>query len=159
MKKNVFIKLALVMALILSVSVFMCSCGGGSESEPAEEKPAESDEMTLEKYFAEHPEDLQDIKDGVTEDEDMQESLQYIDFDVYAKGNTMYYDYQFKETLDEDKAAELGESLKTTLDDMEESMVSKIDPIESGFGVEDITIHMMYRNGDGTVLAERDYTK
>ena len=113
----------------------------------------------LEEYFEENPQDLQDIIDGAKNDEEMQEALEYMDFDVYAEGNTLYYDYQFKETFDEDKAAQAAEALADSMDENEAIMVSKIDPIETGFGVKDITVHMMYRNGDGTVLAERDYTK
>ena len=158
MKKITLIRLALVMALMLSVSAFMCSCGGGSESESADE-PEGSGELTLEEYFEENPQDLQDIIDGAKNDEDMQEALEYMDFDVYAEGNTLYYDYQFKETFDEDKAAQAAEALADSMDENEAIMVSKIDPIETGFGVKDITVHMIYRNGDGTVLAERDYTK
>ena len=81
MKKITLIRLALVMALILSVSAFMCSCGGGSESESADE-PEGSGELTLEEYFEENPQDLQDIIDGAKNDEEMQEALEYMDFDV-----------------------------------------------------------------------------
>ncbi len=158
MKRNTLIRLALVFALILSISAFMCSCGGGEESSEPEE-PEKTADLTLQQYFEENPDELQQIKDEVAEDEDMQETLKHIDFDVYAKDNTLYYDYTFKETFSQDKVDALTDSLEETLESMEDSMVSRIEPIEQGFGVNGIVIHMMYRNGDGTVLAERDYTK
>ena len=168
MKKINLVKLLLLLVLIVSIAVSMCSCGGKKESskneatggnEAAEEAGETAEEMTLEQYFAENPQDLQDIKDSVNEDENMQEALKYMDFDVYAEDNTLYYDYQFKETYPEAQTDTMKDSLADTLDGMDSSISSTIGLIESGFKVSDVTIHITYKNGDGSVLAEKDYTK
>lgn len=164
MKKFGLIKLTLVLMLILAVAVSMCSCGGkkeskeenGGEKEAVEEK---AEEKTLEQYFEENPQDLQDIKDGVKEDESMKQALELMDFDVYAKGNTLYYDYQFKETYGDAQIEQMKQPLADSLDGLEESLTSNIGLIETGFGVKDVTLHIFYKNGDGSVIAERDYTK
>lgn len=164
MKKISLIRLALVLMLALAIAVTMCSCGGKKESkeENAGEKEAveeKVEEKTLEQYFEENPQDLQDIKDGVLEDESMKQALEVLDFDVYAKGNTLYYDYQFKDTYAEAQAEQMKEPLAQSLDEMGDSISSTIGLIESGFGVKDVTIHIFYKNGDGSVLAEKDFTK
>ena len=97
MKKISLTRLALVLMLVLAIAVTMCSGGGKKESkeEAAGEKEAveeTKEEKTLEQYFEENPQDLQDIKDGVKEDESMKQALEIMDFDVYAKDNTLYYD-------------------------------------------------------------------
>ena len=155
------ITIAVIIVLALSLAV---SCGGKKESkeentggkEAVEEKV---EEKTLEQYFEENPQDLQDIKDGVLEDESMKQALEVLDFDVYAKGNTLYYDYQFKDTYAEAQAEQMKEPLAQSLDEMGDSISSTIGLIESGFGVKDVTIHIFYKNGDGSVLAEKDFTK
>lgn len=164
MKKISLIRLALVLMLALAIAVTMCSCGGKKESkeENTGEKEAveeKVEEKTLEQYFEENPQDLQDIKDGVLEDESMKQALEVLDFDVYAKGNTLYYDYQFKDTYAEAQAEQMKEPLAQSLDEMGDSISSTIGLIESGFGVKDVTIHIFYKNGDGSVLAEKDFTK
>lgn len=164
MKKTSLTRLALVLMLVLAIAVTMCSCGKKKESkeENAGEKEVVEEtveEKTLEKYFEDNPQDLQDIKDGVLEDESMKQALELLDFDVYAKENTLYYDYQFKETYAEAQAEQMKEPLTQSLDEMEDSISSTIGLIESGFGVEDVTIHIFYKNGDGSILAEKDFTK
>ena len=164
MKKISLIRLALVLMLALAIAVTMCSCGKKKESkeENAGEKEVVEEtveEKTLEKYFEDNPQDLQDIKDGVLEDESMKQALEVLDFDVYAKGNTLYYDYQFKDTYAEAQAEQMKDPLAQSLDEMGDSISSTIGLIESGFGVEDVTIHIFYKNGDGSILAEKDFTK
>ena len=161
MKKNGLIRMALLLMLIMSVALFICACGGGSSSSDSgnTDSGSSEDDITLEQYFQDHPEDLDDIKEGVTEDEEMQEALQYMDFDVYAKGNTLYYDYTFKDTYPEDQIESISEQLMEGMDGMQESMTEKIPSIENGYGVKGITVHMTYINGDGKVLAERDFTE
>ena len=164
MKKISLIRLALVLMLALAIAVTMCSCGGKKESkeENSGEKEAveeKVEEKTLEQYFEENPQDLQDIKDGVKKDESMKQALEIMDFDVYAKDNTLYYDYQFKETYGDAQLEQMKQPLADSLDSLEESLTSNIGLIETGFGVKDITIHIFYKNGDGSVIAEKDFTK
>lgn len=165
MKKNL-LKLVLIFALILSVAAFMCACGGGSddaddegskETTTEEAAPEEEEEMTLEKYFEENPDELKEIKDNVLADEENQEALELMDFDVYAEGNDLCYIYTFKNTYTKDQVDAMKDQFETSLDGIEAEMVSKISTIEAGFGVSPVTIHIEYLNGDGELISERDF--
>lgn len=169
MKKNNYLRILLVICLIASLAVFMCSCGSkggksekaetGTETEEKAEEKTEKEEKTLESHFKEHPEELDEIKQTVLEDEDMKQALEILDFDVYAKGNTLYYEYQFKETYSDENVKAMQAKMPDTFDGLEEDMTSRLSLIEAGYGVEDVTIHIAYKNGDGSVIGERDYTK
>lgn len=161
MKKNRIFALALVMLLIVSTAVLACSCGskGSSSSSDVKEKDVEAKKPTLEEYFTNNPKELKKIKEKVTKDENMEGILKIVDFDVYAKENTMTYSYKFKETYDDEKVAKMKEQLDKSLEDMGADMPEKIKSIEKGYGVGDVTIRMEYLNGDGSVIAEKEYTK
>ncbi len=158
MKQNTIIRLVLIMVLALSAAVLLCSCNAdkkNSGTQPEEPEP----EITLEEYFSEHPDELQDLKDNIQNDEDMRGSLKHIDFDIYAKENSFCFEYKFKDTFTGDVSDKLKKTLKRSLKKMKKAQTARIAPLEKAYGIDGIVIHTSYLNGDGTVLAERNYSK
>lgn len=176
MKTSKILSILLIAVLCLSM---LASCGGkkddsGSGSSASDEKAAveteekkedkaedkkKDEKSSLEAYFKAHPKDLQDIKDGVNESEEAQAMLKQFDVDIYAKGNTLYYDYTFKQQLEQDQIDKLKEPLEQSFDSLEGSMSTMISSVKDNLGIPGSHMHVVYRNNDGEILGEREYTK
>lgn len=161
---------ALITICLVTVLVFsMCSCGGkknsggaekaGAKTETETETDARDADVTLEGYFTAHPEELDDIREGVSEDESMQNTLKILDFDVYAKDNTLYYEYQFKDTYSASDVETMKSKMPATFDGMKKDMKRRIRIVEAAYGIDGVTIHIIYKNGDGSVIGEREYSR
>ena len=167
MKKNNYVKVLLLTCLVALLAISLAACGGkkADKDESADQEPAqtetqeEPEEKTIEKYFTDHPDELEEIKKTVNESEEMKKALEVLDFDVYAKDNVLVYEYKFKQTYDEAQIEALKPSISDTLDKMEEEMTDRIGTIETGYGVDNVVIHIIYMNGDGTVIGEKEYSK
>lgn len=159
MGNSIVKKFVLILALALSVSSFMCACGGNGKDSSSTEPEEPVQEITLEQYFEEHPDELQGLKDDIQNDNEMRESLKHMDFDIYAKENTFCFEYKFKDTFTGDVSDKLKKTLKGSLRKMKKEQTARIAPLEKAYGIDGIVIHTSYLNGDGTVLAERNYSK
>lgn len=122
----------------------------GAESDAAPAEETADSEMTVEKYFSEHPDVPEDIKKSFNEDEDYKGVAE---LDVTAKGNTLNYIYTFKETYTSEQVEALKPDLKESMDgEIAEDMKPRISVMESAFGVKGLKIYMEYRNGDGSKI-------
>lgn len=131
--KNLVKALALVLALGM-ITVFAASCGGTK---------------TVETYL--------ESEEGKAEIEKVQEMFEgTLDVKVYAEGNEMYYDYAYTTEYDEATAEVLKETLAESLDTQASTFESVVDSMEEIVDGE-VTLTVIYRNGDQTVLAEKTY--
>ena len=118
-----------------------------TEAEETEAEESEEAEATLESYFKEHPDEVEDMKKNINSDESLNKM---VDVDLKAEGNTLCYIYTFKETYSEDQIAQLKPDLKESMEgEVADDMKTRIPDIEKGFGVTGVKIYMEYRNGDG----------
>lgn len=131
--KNLVKILALVLALGM-ITVFAASCGGTK---------------TVETYF--------NSEEGKAEIEKVQEMFEgTLDVKVYAEGNEMYYDYAYTTTYDDATVEVLKETLAESLDTQASTFTSVVDAMEKEVDGE-VTLTVIYRNGDDKVLAEKTF--
>lgn len=130
----------------------------GKESDtPPETNPEEPEESeaTVEKFFKEHPDEVEKMKNNINSDESLKD---LVVVDIKAKGNTLSYIYTFKETYSDDKIAQFKPDLKKSMEnEVAADMKERIPSIEQGFGVTGIRVYMEYRNGDGKKIIGMTY--
>lgn len=122
----------------------------GVESDKAAVEETEEPAFTLEDYFNEHPDELEDIKKSVNEDESYNE---VVDIDVDVKDNTLSYIYTFKQTFSDEQIESFKPDLQESMEgEVTDQMKEKIGDIEKGYGVKGVKMYMEYRNGDGSKI-------
>ncbi len=131
--KNLFKALSLVLAVTM-IALFAVSCGGTK---------------TVETYLA--------TEEGQAEIDKVKEMFEgTLEVDVYANGNEMVYDYKYVTTYDDATAEILKESLTDSLDTQAstfESVVTTMEEVVDG----EVTLKVIYRNGNDNVLAEKTF--
>jgi len=119
----------------------------GDESDPPPADGTAGDQATLEDYFAENPDELEEMKKSINENESYKDQVT-IDLDV--KGNTLSYIYTFKETYSDEQVEQMGPEFSKSMEgEFKEDMKEKIEIIEKGYGVDGVKMYIEYRNGDG----------
>lgn len=174
--KNILKVLAVILAIAM-MTVFATSCGSNSNKskntdskisfdksddddvEIDEDIDVEDDEDSslLDSSSYKTAEDYLNSPTGQEEIETVKEMFDgTLDVEVYADGNEMYYDYAYLTTYDDETVETLKESLEESLETQAstfESLVGTMEEVVDG----DITLTIIYRNGDSTILAERTY--
>jgi len=126
-----------------------------SEAEKADGADAEEAETTVESYFKEHPDEVEQMKKNINSDESLNT---VVDVDLKAKGNTLSYIYTFKETYSDEQIEQFRPDLKKSMEgEVADKMKKKIPEIEEGFGVKGVKLCMEYRNGDGKKILGTTY--
>jgi len=126
-------------------------------SEPKTDADAEADQkdLTLEEYFADHEDELNNIKKSMNEDESYKD---LVTIDLTVKENTLSYIYTFKETYSDEQIEGFKPDLKTSMEgEVKTTMQDKIKEIESQYGISGVKLYMEYRNGDGTKIYGTTY--
>ena len=130
----------------------------GEESDQEPETDADQSEesvktaATIEEYFTEHPDELEKMKNNINSDES---SRELVEVDLEGKGNTLSYIFNFNETYSNEQIEKFKPDLEKSLEgEVAEDMKGRIPAIEESFGIKGIKIHLEYRNGDGTKIAE-----
>lgn len=80
----------------------------------------------------------------------------YFDIEIYAEGNDMYYDYKYTTMYDEETAEALIENLDEGLESQASTFESVVEMMEDCV-IGDVTLTVIYRNADGTLLTERTF--
>ena len=113
-------------------------------------------EATLEDYFANHTDELEEMRKNLNEDETYKDQVS-IDLDV--KGNTISYIYTFKETYSDDQIDQIGPELSKSMEgeELKEDMKGRIKTIEEGYGISGVRMYMEYRNGDGARICDTTF--
>ncbi len=76
---------------------------------------------------------------------------------VYAEGSSMVYDYMFTETYDAATVAVMKTSLDTSLDTGAETYETTASVIQEQVEEEDVSVTIIYRNGDGSVITQKTF--
>lgn len=147
-------------AIILSALMLcatLCACNNGSDkkadsgssskSESAESKSSktESSAHSLQDYVD------QVKKGGIDENETM-------DIDILADGNTFVYSFVYKDQIEESNLQSVKQSLESSLESSSETYLGVVDEICDYTGI-DAEVRVVYKNKDGSVIAERTYNK
>lgn len=122
---------ALILSLVLSMSVVLTGCGGPS---------------TLEEFVNSDAEAKQSL-----------EELNTNDLAVEVKENTIIYTYTYEQTFDSSVVSALSGTIESTLDDSSASFISMADTLEKESGIEEVTVKIIYLNGDGSEIFSKEY--
>ena len=78
---------------------------------------------------------------------------------VYADGNTLVYEYQFADQYDftEDELKTVKDSLKSGCDEAADTFTGIAQSLEDEVGLSDISIRLVYLNGDGSEIYTHEY--
>ena len=127
--------------------------GEESDSAPAVETQEQKDgeePITLESYYNEHPDELEEVKENINSDDSLKD---LVTVDVTVKENTLSYIYEFKETYSDEQVESFKPDLKKNMEgEITDQMQEKIAQIEEAFGIEGVKFYMEYRNGDGSKI-------
>lgn len=151
-------KLSAVLLAALMLIAF-AGCGNDKTSENSTAS-AETDITKSETNSSKKFETLQDYFDDPVNTEgfeDIKNAMgNTVDAGVYVEGNTIVYDYRFLTDIDSSKLGSAKETLDTTLDAYESTYKNTVSEIQNTVD-EDITLRVVYRNADKTVITERTY--
>ena len=131
MKK--FLSATLVISLLLSMMVLFTACG-----EPA----------TLEEYMNKDGEVQQSI-------ESMGESS---NMDISVEGNTITYTYKYAQTYDSSVIPSMAKTMESTMNNMSSTFEKVAENLEEQTEIDDITVRVVYLNGDGTEIYSQNFT-
>lgn len=131
MKKKTLI-LSLVLALLMAMSMMLASCGGG---------PA-----NLEEYVSDNEEIAEQI-----------EAYETSGMTVDVTENTLTYTYKYDQTFDESTAELMSTELEKAMDSMGSTFESVRDTLIEETGFSDITVKIVYTDGNDAVLYEAEY--
>lgn len=133
-KESKVLALILMLAMVMSVSMFMTSCS----SEPS----------TLEEYVA--------------QDEDFQEQLDSLassqeGMTVEIKENQIIYNYTFPQQIEEDVLKDVKTQLDESMDAVSSTFEKIASSAEEQSGIKGITVIVSYLNNDGTEIVSKEY--
>ena len=169
--KKVF---ALILVLLLCVTVVGCSSGGsdngGSSSSSAASSAADSSSPAssavssaastsqASSKYASIEEYLDDptVKATVSSALEAYDNELFSDMKVYAEGDKLVYDYTYSQVYDEDQVATMRETLESKSDD-EFKLDDVVEELKTYVDVENPQVEVIYRNGDGTIIASRTF--
>lgn len=131
--KNMAKALSLILVIAM-ITVFAASCGTPK---------------TVETYLQ--------SEEGKESIESVKESFEdTYDIEIYAKGNDMYYDYTYLTQFDDDTVEILKDTLVSGLEAQASTFETVIETMEEEVEGE-VTLTVIYRNADDTVLAEKTF--
>lgn len=131
MKKKTLI-LSLVLALLMAMSMMLAGCGGG---------PA-----NLEEYINSNEELASEI-----------ESYSTSGMTIDVTENTLTYTYKYDQTFDESTAALMSTELEKAMSSMGSTFEDVRDTLIEETGFSDITVKIIYTDGNDAVLYEAEY--
>ena len=80
---------------------------------------------------------------------------------TYLQGNTLVYEFTFKETMDEEYLPDIKQSLDESIDngDLDEDLHLLISIVDYAVDTDSLTIRIIFRNGDGKLITQKDIIK
>lgn len=125
----------------------------------AETTEEETTESSSDKEFA----DIQEYIDYPVNSEaleNVKESFEdTIDFNYYADGDTLVYEYTYVDQISESALDTVKESLDDSIESLSSTYKITIRDIVSRVDVEDPKFCVRYNNADGTLITERTFDK
>lgn len=175
--KNIIKVLAVILALAM-MTVFATSCGSNKKDKDTSSKfsfdkfdeddvdfdedydleDEDDDSSVLTDSSYETVEDYLNSPTGTKEIDAIKEQFEgTLDVDAYAVNNDMYYDYKYLTQYDDSSIETIKKSLDESLEtnaSVFEGVVDTMELLVTG----EVTLTVIYRNADGTVITERSYT-
>lgn len=175
--KNIIKVLAVILALAM-MTVFATSCGSNKKDKDTSSKfsfdkfdeddvdfdedydleDEDDDSSVLTDSSYETVEDYLNSPTGTKEMDAVKEQFEgTLDVDAYAVNNDMYYDYKYLTQYDDSSIETIKKSLDESLEtnaSVFEGVVDTMELLVTG----EVTLTVIYRNADGTVITERSYT-
>lgn len=134
-KESKVLALILMLAMVMSVSMFMTSCS----SEPS----------TLEEYVAQDS-DLQEQLDSLASS---QEGMT-----VEIKENQIIYTYTYPDQIAEDILDDVKAQFESAMESMGSTFESIASSCEEETGITGITVKVSYLNNDGSEIYTQEYS-
>jgi len=150
---------ALAIAVVALVATLAFVVGCGKQQAPAPDQPqtttqqtttqqAPVAQMTLEDYFKAHQSEWDDAVKQIK-----QSGGDIIVVEMSVSGNQINQIMTYKQTFNDEQVAAMKASLDQNIADMQASLSSQIAQMEAAAGVQGVTWHFEYRNGDGKVIS------
>lgn len=134
-KESKVLALILMLAMVMSVSMLMTSCG--------------SDPSTLEEYVAQDS-DLQEQLDSLA---DSQEGMA-----VEIKDNQIIYTYTYPQQIDEDVLDDVKAQFESAMESTASTFEGIASSCEEETGISGITVKVVYLNNDGSEIYSSEYS-
>ncbi|WP_405355262.1 DUF4854 domain-containing protein [Ruminococcus sp.] len=91
---------------------------------------------------------------------DMKKSLSGMyDFNCIAEGDSLVYEYRYKETVGEDALAEVKSAFDNKFEEMKPTVKSLMKQIVENVDVQEPRVVLRFCNSDGSVIAEKIFDK
>lgn len=129
--KKISVKIV-ISALILALMLAFAGCGGPS---------------TIQEYIESSDEAQQQISDT--------EKSSGCDIDV--KDNAMTVTYKYDETYSKDQVKAIKKEMEKLVPDMAGDLEDSISDIKEESGIEDITMTIVFLNGDGSEIYSKEF--
>lgn len=133
-KENYSAAKKLLMLLLCCVLVVMTMTSCGSPS-------------TLEEYIADNP-DAETSIDSIADSAGME---------IDITDNTITYTYKYETTYSDNQVDYMKGAMDSALDNMSSTFESLCTQLEDETGLSDISIKVVYQNGDDSVITEKEF--
>ena len=82
-------------------------------------------------------------------------------YKIYLDGETIVYEYTYKEQIDETMVSTVGTALDSTFTDEYMKTICEIfiDTVKQNVDVDGVTVRFVFNNADGTKIMEKEYTE
>ena len=82
-------------------------------------------------------------------------------YKIYLDGETIVYEYTYKEQIDETMVSTVGTALDSTFTEEYMKVICEIfiDTVKQNVDVDGITVRFVFNNADGTKIMEKEYTE
>lgn len=81
------------------------------------------------------------------------------DFDCYADGDALIYEYKFTKQISDDKLENVKNILDDTFEDMDSTLSDLMEELLEYVDIENPIISVKYVNNDGSVITEKSFDK
>ena len=100
------------------------------------------------------------LEDIVKEDENVNEQIESMAVggrDAAINGNQVIYTYTYDQTFDEDSLKAIKPEIEKIMSSTDKIYESMIKQIKEATDLEEVTIKVVYNNGDGNPIYENEY--
>lgn len=131
MTKRKFLSKGLLLSLVLVVMIGFSSCG---------------ETKTLEDFMNDNAGAKQQV-----------EALSGNGLDVEIKDNTVTYTYKYTETFSDDVLEQVKTQLETSMDAQSTTFEGVVSGLEKEAEIEGVVVKVIYQNGDGSTIYEKEF--
>lgn len=78
-------------------------------------------------------------------------------YDVSVEDNTVIYTYQYENTFDEEVVNAMKSEIEKVVPSLNDIYESMIDGLEKDTEIDGISVKVVYKNGDGSTIYEKEF--